>query len=326
MILSIIIPTYNSQSTIIRAIESCIIEKLYSIEIIIIDDGSTDKTVELIRNKFYRLMQNKTIRIFQANHNGAGEARNIGLKMAQGKWILFLDSDDELCNLNNVLDDLTDNRLDDGIDIFNYFEKGKLNEAYIINGKNYIKENLGLCRYTQWNSRPSHKIYKRDFLDNNNIIFPTNIKVGEDLVFNLKCLIQQPSVLTKHFKMYKINENSNSITHRILKDDIYGDTVKLVNTVLEFPLKDKIIKIFIAKSFSMMLVRFLKSNYSVSDAILTVRNYIDIYPIKLRKRVVIFYKLREVLGLLNAVFFFIVWTFPSVLNISFNMIRQIKYR
>ena len=87
---SVIIPTYNSAKTIKNCISSVLSQKLKNIEIICVDDGSKDRTVEYIK-KF----KNKKIKIIQKPHSGQPNINsNLGIKLAKGKYICFLDSDD----------------------------------------------------------------------------------------------------------------------------------------------------------------------------------------------------------------------------------------
>ena len=93
VIVTVVIPCYNSQNTILRALNSIVRQTYKDVEIIIIDDGSTDNTQVLIQQFF----ENKTIQyqyIYQSNA-GPSSARNKGVQNAQGDYIAFLDSDDE---------------------------------------------------------------------------------------------------------------------------------------------------------------------------------------------------------------------------------------
>ena len=89
-LISIVIPAYNREKTILRCIDSVLKQTYKNIEIIVVDDGSTDKTQEIIlsvkdsRIKYVKLEKN----------SGAQVARNKGIEFADGKWIAFLDSDD----------------------------------------------------------------------------------------------------------------------------------------------------------------------------------------------------------------------------------------
>lgn len=87
--LSVVIPTFNRAGLISRAIKSVLSQTFQPDEIIIIDDGSTDETREVITRNF------PMIKYFRQRNKGISSARNAGIRMANGDWIAFLDSDDE---------------------------------------------------------------------------------------------------------------------------------------------------------------------------------------------------------------------------------------
>lgn len=89
MNVSVIIPTYNREKTIKRCIDSIVNQTMPPYEIIVVDDCSMDNTLGIL-NKFY-----PDIKIVKQNHRGAQAARNAGIRVAQGEYIAFLDSDDE---------------------------------------------------------------------------------------------------------------------------------------------------------------------------------------------------------------------------------------
>ena len=98
---SVIIPTYNAQSTIIRVIESVLNQKFSNLEILIVDDKSTDKTVKTVKKIFPNLS------IIELPENlGVANARNEGIRLSRGKYIAFLDSDD-LWNEEKLLYQIT---------------------------------------------------------------------------------------------------------------------------------------------------------------------------------------------------------------------------
>lgn len=93
--ISVIIPTYNSSSYITRTLDSVLSQNILPSEIVMVDDGSSDNTIETIeeyKRKNKDVLEN--IRIFQQKNMGAGAARNRAVKEASGEWIAFLDSDD----------------------------------------------------------------------------------------------------------------------------------------------------------------------------------------------------------------------------------------
>jgi glycosyltransferase involved in cell wall biosynthesis len=92
---SVIIPTYNSESTIARAINSVICQSFQDTEIIICDDASTDSTLEIVYKLKTKHKNQKIIVHKLPSNEGAGAARNLGMLHAKGEYIAFLDSDDE---------------------------------------------------------------------------------------------------------------------------------------------------------------------------------------------------------------------------------------
>lgn len=89
MKISVIIPTHNRAHVLDRAIESVLAQTLKASEIVIVDDGSTDNTAELVRSRFPECHY-----VYQDNQ-GVSSARNLGIRIASGDWLAFLDSDDE---------------------------------------------------------------------------------------------------------------------------------------------------------------------------------------------------------------------------------------
>ena len=86
--ISVVIPTYNRKSFLQNAIDSVLTQTYQNIELIIIDDGSSDKTIEYLNKKYPR------IKIFKQSNKGVSAARNKGIELSSIDWIAFLDSDD----------------------------------------------------------------------------------------------------------------------------------------------------------------------------------------------------------------------------------------
>lgn len=91
-VISIIIPCYNNATTVKESVESCIAQTYTNFEVIIIDDGSTDNSREIIQSLEAQFPQ---VRSFHQNNKGPACARNFGASFAQGKYIVFLDADDK---------------------------------------------------------------------------------------------------------------------------------------------------------------------------------------------------------------------------------------
>lgn len=125
---SVIIPTYNRGALIVEAVESVLAQTCQNFEIIVVDDGSTDDT--LLRLEPYR----SNITIIKTNHGGAPHARNAGMKIAKGRYVAFLDSDDRYLPHKLALQVQILNRFPD-IDLvyseFSGFGEGVLDEFHL---------------------------------------------------------------------------------------------------------------------------------------------------------------------------------------------------
>ena len=89
--ISIIIPLYNKKSIVSRSIQSVLGQSYQDLELIVVDDGSTDGSVAVMEQ-----IKDKRIRLIRQENGGPSKARNIGTKNAKGDWIIFLDADDEM--------------------------------------------------------------------------------------------------------------------------------------------------------------------------------------------------------------------------------------
>lgn len=110
---SVVIPLYNKEKYICKAIDSVLNQSFTDFEVVICDDGSTDDSVEVVKNKY----NSDRIRIIKKQNGGPSSARNRGVQEARGEWIVFLDADDLL--LPNALESFA--RLIDSNNNINYF-------------------------------------------------------------------------------------------------------------------------------------------------------------------------------------------------------------
>ncbi len=164
ILVSIIIPTFNRSQLLVRAITSVINQKYTNWELIIVDDGSTDETKEVVE-KFQEV--NK-ISYFKIENSGVSAARNYGIKLAIGEWVAFLDSDDEWLpnKLSLQIEEVLKNnfRLIHGNEI--WIRNGKrVNQKKIHekSGGEIFKQCLHLCLIS-----PSAVIMKKELLREHN--------------------------------------------------------------------------------------------------------------------------------------------------------------
>ena len=89
--ISVVIPLYNKEAIIKKSLESVLTQDYDDFEVVVVNDGSTDKSVEIVKS-----IQDTRITLIEQENGGPSKARNTGVKNARGEWILFLDADDEL--------------------------------------------------------------------------------------------------------------------------------------------------------------------------------------------------------------------------------------
>lgn len=191
--ISIIMPVYNSEKVITRAITSILNQTYKNFELIIVNDGSTDSTGEICKQI---AEENNKIIYIEIENNGVSNARNTGMKKATGNYVMFIDNDDEYYEntVESVVDTLKNNP-DLDLVVFSYdrihisnnrTKQMRLSEGVNINDgkdKNIFIEKLQKeCLFNQiWN-----KAFRRELLFNNKVEFDTNISSGEDYKFNIK--------------------------------------------------------------------------------------------------------------------------------------------
>ena len=138
--LSIIIPTFNRENKIVNALNS--IPRRSDIEVIVIDDASSDNTVEILKE--YKGLNLKIIQL--TNNGGPGKARNYGLDIMQGEWFTFLDSDD--CLVTDEFNKVIDSYLVDKYDIIWPTNRRKTGASWTARvfqgsfGRSYLVENV----------------------------------------------------------------------------------------------------------------------------------------------------------------------------------------
>lgn len=179
---SIIVPTYNREKELSTCIDSLLNQTYKDIEIIIINDGSTDNTDELIKT-----YKDKRIKYYNRTNHGIGNSRNYGIDKSNGDYISFIDSDDYVdnCFIEKMYEKANKDNLDLVICDYYNFYKNETKELVTIptfNNTN-IKDNKDLLLTINYG--PCNKLYKKELLKNIN--FPEDIKY-EDMPFITKCL------------------------------------------------------------------------------------------------------------------------------------------
>lgn len=238
------------------------------IEIVIVDDVSSDNTVEVV--EYYRKKSIYKTRLFRNNKNiGAGENRNTALKKANGQYVLFLDSDDTF--KKNSLDTLI-KHLKKDVDVIvfdafvaNKWHKSKLQMFFSRHIRPYKidkKEALVYIRGCTWG-----KLYRKSIILNNNIKFGKQA-INEDLVFTKTAIAKSDVILYLNIPLYMyFTENSHSLMHQTKQDNFYEITAynELVKQIDETLFQEELNSIYFIEVLYSIAKRLLFSHKTRHD-------------------------------------------------------------
>lgn len=230
LLFSIIIPIYNCEKYIERCIKSIIEQDFFSYEIIAVDDGSKDNSLNICNN----IAENfKQVKVFSKKNSGVSDTRNYALNRATGKYILFMDSDDyvEKDYLQTAIDIIKKYNVE--FVNFGFFSDVENERQELISSNRICMEDILVKKQEELNEKivelwDKHmlynlwnKVYLREKIVNENIEFPTK-NFGEDMEFNIRYMKKIDTFYnsSKCFYHY-IKERKNSITNKY-NDDLFS--------------------------------------------------------------------------------------------------------
>lgn len=258
--ISVIVPVYNVETYLNQCIESIINQTLKDIEIIFVNDGSTDKSREILDN--YR--NDSRITIIDKENEGSGAARNAGLNIARGNYIYFIDSDDYI--ERDMLEKLYNLTVHESVDIVQcgirkFYDNSDKEELLFYNENSmvvdYNSEEV-IRKYLKYEipGYVPNKIIKRDLFINNNLRFPEGFYY-EDMLPTLKMFRVANKVIVYKEALYNYRQRDGSISKQIIEKNIV-DYINQVNLCLDY-------------------IETQKFQYSLSNEIITFKviNYLN---------------------------------------------------
>ena len=233
---SVIIPAYNAEDTIERCLQSLLAQKRDDAEIIVINDGSTDNTANIINNL---AEANETIVCLHQENGGVSNARNNGLSHAKGTYITFVDSDDwvtddyfsELDKMDPDVDICYLQFSEDGNEVAEIFKQIDLCEAWV--------DKMNLLLSSRIIMKPSNKRFKREIIINNKLQFIENLHISEDFNFCMAYSVHCKSIKTQLSPIYCLDlSNENSLSRKVRKsltEDIVRGFSYVEDTIKDSP-------------------------------------------------------------------------------------------
>ena len=279
-LVSVIVPVSNVEKYLVRCIDSILNQTLENIEIILVNDGSTDSS-PIICDQYSNKYEN--IKVIHKENNRVSAARNDGIKVAKGKYIGFVDSDDwiESEMFGSMYKVAEDTKSDF---VMCDFKKVGVENEYMVSqpirkgyyDRNMIEKELFPCMIMLENIELPPTVsnwiclFRRDLLLNNDIYYDEDIHYCEDSIFGSKVIYHANSfyyIKGKYFYNYFYNPNSTTTTCNMRKWDSY---LKINNRLKEYFKNDKFdfsrqIKINMLYFTLNFLGEIKKSDLSIKD-------------------------------------------------------------
>ena len=223
--ISIIVPVYNAEKKLGQCIESLINQTYKNIEIILINDGSTDNSKEVCDK--YKKLDNRIITIHKANE-GVSKTRNLGIKKSTGEVIMFVDSDDyieESC-CEEAFKQYSKNK--SHLVIWGYNNKSQIHQTTTTIFSNEEEVSiLALSNFLDVKCRkllnsPCNKLYSVHLIKSNKLLFKEDLSLAEDLLFNLNYLDymdEQGKLVIINKGLYNYNDDSEQSLSKLMDDE-----------------------------------------------------------------------------------------------------------
>lgn len=269
---SIIMPAYNAEKTINKSINSILKQDYENIELIVLNDGSKDRTKDIIKS-----FKDKRLIHIEKNNSGVGDTRNRGLEVSTGDYIMFVDSDDyiEKDCISKLVKVLEKNDCD--LVICDYYIETSSETIEIHFGYSEptnLKESKELI--TKINLAPWNKIYKKELFRNKDNRFSVNLKY-EDVPFVIQAIIDAKKIgfVPECLFHYVLTKNSETFTRNkrifdILKIcNIIEDKLKIYNYIAKTELIVRILSYYLKNS------RFLRDKTLRNDLIDAIFDYLN---------------------------------------------------
>lgn len=231
--ISIIVPVYNAEKYLVKCLDSLVNQTKKDIEIILVNDGSTDRSIEILEE--YKGKYPDMITVISQENQGQSAARNVGIESATGKYIAFVDSDDYVSE--DMFEKLYNKAVEKDFDVV----ASNVNCVYpdknldIHSGVDFEttdltkeeKNKLLLKMYAVvWN-----KIYKREIFDNKDLLFEPGLWF-EDVLFLYKLIPYIKSIANVEENLYQYIQRPNSVTYTY--SDKLLDINKMLDKLVEF--------------------------------------------------------------------------------------------
>lgn len=283
MKVSVIIPAYNAEKYIKKCLDSIINQVYKNLEIIIIDDASTDSTKEII--SMYAKNDNRIIPFYQSTNKGVSAARNVGLKAATGEYIVFVDSDDYLTKeaIRRMVD-LSLKYNSDFIDNYHLlrytnkkgkvlkFTEKKVPKNVLVMGN--IKDNPKIITMATY---VTGKLIKKSLFDG--LEFDENLKCYEDMVLEHQIKPRIKNYVFMNRVVYIYEQRPTSLVNSLGKAHFdYIEAAKKVKNIYKNyspSIKEEVSSMLISNMFLTCITKVVKNDGTVKENTILAKEYLN---------------------------------------------------
>lgn len=230
--ISIIVPVFNGEKYLERLFQSLLDNDIQSFEVIVVNDGSSDRSQDIILNKS---KQDNRVKYYYKENGGVSSTRNEGIKRATGRFIMFCDCDDAFSNnLINNLNNIVDNNIEliefNRCEILGTSNKYMIesNMTEIISSRVYQESFFSCTRNSCFSV--VNKIYLSRIIREHGIRFDEKLDVSEDLIFNIEYLQYVNTVKMVPYVSYLRFHNEGSLTFSGI-DNYFNKNINILDEV-----------------------------------------------------------------------------------------------
>lgn len=264
MLISVIIPVYNTEEYLVECLDSLVNQNYKYFEALLINDGSVDSS-GVICDEY--AAKDIRFKVFHQENSGVSTARNLGVDNAQGDWITFVDSDDVIDEhlLSNLVKG-TQGQSEFVLSGINRYKDNIIKPFFEFNNNEtlFLKDFMLKYSLYQYYAGPWGKLFKNNIIKENNIYFNVDLSWGEDALFNLQYLKNCNIVHTVKYTGYNYRLLSSGLAKNYFPSSYY---LHLINKLKrEFSLiENRVGTIEKEKNFTVITGRLLSTIYTVSD-------------------------------------------------------------
>ena len=321
MKISAIVPVYNSENYVGRCIESVLSQTYQDWELILVDDGSIDKSLKILKD--YE-KKDCRIKVIHQENKGPGIARNTGIKQALGEYIVFIDSDDVI---TKDYFELLSQKTEDVV----FIDINQVDEEFKVICREYMSDKIGITKDELLRSQMTGKInwggvrksVKRDLLERYHIRYSDH-RIGEEAIFSFFILYYATSFSFIEKPVYTyINREGSQSDFKI--DDPWGNVAELlkkeIKIINKYSVYANTINTFFITAELVALDRIAK-NYSFLQYFQKSKKVIKSYRKKIDKEYGIDYK--NMLLKVKVIYFFVEHEMPLIIYLASKIKNKLK--